>query len=102
MVLKPESSDFWEAQWTSGFVALRFLEKAKIAYNHFELLFKNVTQPVTFIARVLLAWIIGGKMGDKELAISWYKMLQNIQFSFYGQLAIHKHRLIDSVGSKMI
>lgn len=98
--LKPESSDFWEAQWTSGFVALRFLEKAKIAYNHFELLFKNVTQPVTLSRASYWLGLSAEKMGDKELAISWYKNAAKYPVFFYGQLAIHKHRLIDSVGSK--
>jgi soluble lytic murein transglycosylase len=38
-------------------------------------------------------------MSDEQKAIDWYKIAAKYPTYFYGQLAIHKHRLLDSVGS---
>lgn len=98
--LDPSSSNFWEAEWSAGFVALRFLNKPNIAYPHFETLYKNVTQPVTLSRAAYWLGLSAEKSGDKNLAISWYKNATKYPVFFYGQLAIHKHRSLDPVGSK--
>ncbi len=38
-------------------------------------------------------------MKNKPLAVEWYKEAAKYPIFFYGQLAIHKHRALDSVGA---
>jgi soluble lytic murein transglycosylase len=98
--LPTNSPDFWEAEWTSGWIALRFLDKPKEAYNHFDKLYKNVSQPVTLSRAVYWLGMTSEQMNDKERAIEWYKMGTKYPIFFYGQLAIHKHRLLDPIGAQ--
>ena len=94
------SSGFWEAEWMSGWIALRFLDRPKDAYIHFENLYNNVSQPVTVARATYWLGMASEAMGDKQKAISWYKMATKYPIFFYGQLAIHKHRLLDSLNAQ--
>ena len=94
------SNDFWEAEWTAGWIALRFLDKPVIAYNHFENLYKNVSQPVTLSRGAYWLGMASDAAGNKQKAINWYKIAAKYPIFFYGQLAIHKHRLLDSTGAQ--
>lgn len=98
--LKAGSNDFADAEWTAGWVALRFLDKPKIAYNHFNNLYLNVTYPVSLSRAAYWLGMASNAMGDKPKAIDWYKVATKYPTYFYGQLAIHKHRVLDSVGSQ--
>ncbi|GDX36558.1 lytic transglycosylase [Alphaproteobacteria bacterium] len=98
--LPTTSSDFWEAQWTAGWIALRFNDEAKIALNHFEYLNQNVSQPVTLARSAYWIAMSYEAMGQKSKAIEWYKTATKYPIFFYGQLAIHKHRTIDPVGAQ--
>lgn len=98
--LKPENSDFWEAQWTSGWIALRFLDKPEIAKQHFTLLYQNVSQPVTLARAAYWLGLAYQSDDDTKKAIEWYKIAAKYPTFFYGQLAIHKHRTIDPVGAQ--
>jgi len=98
--LPKTSPDFWEAEWTTGWIALRFLDKPKDAYAHFENLYKNVSQPVTLSRGAYWMGMAAQAMGDKQRAIEWYKTAAKYPIFFYGQLAIHKHRSLDSIGAQ--
>ncbi|MBP7710267.1 MAG: lytic transglycosylase domain-containing protein [Rickettsiales bacterium] len=95
--LPTTSSDFWEAEWMSGWIALRFLDKPKDAYARFENLYKNVSQPVTLSRASYWLGMASEGMGDKKKAASWYKTAAKYPIFFYGQLAIHKHRAVDPI-----
>jgi len=97
--LSNKSNDFWEAEWMSGWIALRFLDKPKVAYEHFETLYNNVLQPVTLSRGAYWLGMAANAMGNKEKAIEWYKIAAKYPVFFYGQLAIHKHRLLDSINA---
>lgn len=97
--LPKKFNDFWEAEWMSGWIALRFLDQPKIAYNHFETLYNNVSQPVTLSRGAYWLGMAAQAQGDKLKAIEWYKVATKYPVFFYGQLAIHKHRLLDSVNA---
>jgi len=97
--LPVKSADYWEAEWMSGWIALRFLDKPKDAYSHFESLHKNVAQPVTISRAVYWLGMAADRMGDKQKAIEWYKNAAKYPVFFYGQLGIHKHRILDSVNA---
>ncbi len=98
--LPKTSTDFWEAEWTAGWIALRFLDEPKEAYARFENLYKNVSQPVTLSRGAYWLAMASEAMGDKKKAIEWYKVAAKYPIFFYGQLAIHKHRMLDSVGAQ--
>jgi soluble lytic murein transglycosylase len=98
--LATNSSDFWEAEWTSGWIALRFLEKPSLGYGHFEKLYKNVKQPVTLARASYWLGLAAEKDGDNKKAISWYKVAAQYPIFFYGQLAIHKHRMLDPIDAR--
>jgi len=97
--LPKKSNDFWEAEWMSGWIALRFLDKPKIAYQHFENLYNNVSQPVTMSRGAYWLGMAALADGDRAKAIEWYKIGTKYPVFFYGQLAIHKHRMLDSVNA---
>jgi len=97
--LSKKSSDFWEAEWMSGWIALRFIDNPKIAYAHFDNLYRNVTQPVTLSRGAYWLGMAAQADGDRLKAIEWYKIATKYPVFFYGQLAIHKHRLLDSVNA---
>ncbi len=97
--LPAKASDFWEAEWMSGWIALRFLDQPKISYTHFENLYNNVSQPVTMSRGAYWLGMAAQADGDRGKAIEWYKIATKYPVFFYGQLAIHKHRLLDSVNA---
>ena len=98
--LPTSSSDFWEAEWTAGWVALRFLQQPKTSLPHFSALHKNVTMPVTVSRALYWLGMAYEELEDKEKALKFYKEGTNYPTFFYGQLAIHKHRTLDPVGSE--
>lgn len=98
--LPTTASDFWEAEWMSGWIALRFLDKPKDAYQHFENLYKNVSQPVTLSRGAYWLGMASQGMGDKKKATEWYKIAAKYPLFFYGQLGINKHRALDSLNAQ--
>jgi len=98
--LPKTSSDFWEAEWMAGWVALRFLDEPKDAYERFENLYKSVSQPVTVSRAAYWLGMASEGMGKKDKAIEWYKIAAKYPIFFYGQLAIHKHRSLDNLGAQ--
>ena len=98
--LNRNHNDFADAEWTAGWVALRFLDKPKIAYNHFNNLYLNVSYPVSISRAAYWLGMSSLAMGEKQKAIDWYKIAAKYPIYFYGQLAIHKHRVLDSINSQ--
>ncbi len=94
------SSDFWDAEWSAGWIALRFLDSPSKAYQHFDNLYKHVSQPVTLARASYWLGMSAQAKGDNKTAIEWYKVAAKYPIFFYGQLAIHKHRTIDKEGAK--
>jgi soluble lytic murein transglycosylase len=98
--LPVSASDFWEAEWMSGWISLRFNDEPKIALKHFDKLHKNVVQPVTLSRSSYWIAMAHEAMGNKDKAIEWYKAATKYPIFFYGQLAIHKHRILDPIGAQ--
>lgn len=97
--LKTDSSDYIDSQWLAGWIALRFLDEPKIAYGHFNNVYNNVSYPISISRAAYWLGMSAQVVGNKQQAISWYKVAAKYPTYFYGQLAIHKHRLLDSAGS---
>lgn len=98
--LPVDAAKFWEAQWFSGWVALRFLNNPKNAKKHFEILYNNVTQPVSKSRASYWLAMTYEAMDNKDKAIEWYKIAVKYPTFFYGQLAIHKHRLLEPIKAR--
>ena len=90
---------YWEAQWTSGWVALRFNDEPEIAYGHFKKLYDYVKQPVTIARASYWLGMAAQASGNDDLALKWYKKASEYPLYFYGQLAIHKRRALDPLNS---
>jgi soluble lytic murein transglycosylase len=97
--LKPGDSGFADAEWTAGWIALRFLKNPEIAYEKFNRFYLNVGYPISVSRGAYWLGMASEAMVDKEKAISWYKIASKYPTYFYGQLAIHKHRSLDDIGA---
>ncbi|WP_417905616.1 transglycosylase SLT domain-containing protein [Candidatus Tisiphia endosymbiont of Micropterix aruncella] len=76
-----------EAEWLSGWLALRFLHKPDIALSHFNKFMKVAAKPLSVSrGQYWLARTYEAK-GDKEQANKFYHMASKYSHSFYGQLA---------------
>jgi len=98
--LVKKNKDFWEAEWTAGWIALRFMDRPIEAFKRFNNLYNNVRQPVTLARASYWAAMAAEAMGDKDLALKWYRISIKYPIFFYGQLAIHKHRILDPFDSR--
>lgn len=85
-----EGVDFAEAEWLSGWIALRFLEDAEIAKGHFENMHNKVklanskSKAAYWIARSYEA------LEMEPYAKEWFENASKYPATFYGQLAIAK------------
>lgn len=83
-------SDYADLEWLSGYIALRFLNDPKTAYQHFLNHDSAVTSPISqgragyWQGRALEA------MGDAEAAAKAYAMGAKYQTAFYGLLAAER------------
>ena len=85
-----EGSEYAEAEWLSGWLALTFLEDPHLALKHFENFFNNVGYPIS-LARGAY-WIASTyeKLGNKKQSEKWYKEASQYKTTYYGQLAFIK------------
>jgi len=88
--MKHTNSKYPDAEWLSGWVALRFLKNTELALKHFKNFNKVVSRP---ISQSRAAYWLGRTFevkGDKENADSFYSMAALYPSTYYGQLALHK------------
>jgi soluble lytic murein transglycosylase len=88
--LSSNHKKYWEAQWTSGWISLRFLKDPRVAYDHFMSLYNNVKQPVSLSRAAYWIGMSLEAMNKNDRALIWYKKASNYPIYFYGQLAINK------------
>jgi len=94
-----EGAQFAEAEWLSGWLALRFLGEPKQAARHFERMYSNVNYPISRARGAYWSGRAADEAGDRSLATHWYKTAAQHPTTFYGQLATvqtegaHKLRL---------
>jgi len=88
--LTPGSGEFAEAEFNSGWIALRFLKDAARAEQHFAALAGNVAAPIS-ISR---GWYWLGRAaeakGEDAVATERYAKAAQHIYTFYGQLAAEK------------
>jgi len=76
-----------QAEWLSGWIALRFLNKPDVAFNHFEKLYHNVSTPISRARGAYWAGRACDEMGYSDIARQWYREGAKHQHTFYGQMA---------------
>ncbi len=79
--------DYAEAEWLSGWLALRFINRPKTAFRHFVRLYDRVVAPVRQARAAYWAGRAAAALRDEAGAVAWYRRAALHSASFYGQLA---------------
>ena len=79
-----------EGEWLAGWVALRFLDDAKLAYQHFTRLYHNVTTGVSRARGAFWAGEAAEAKGDTKWVKHWRRIAANLSATFYGQMAAER------------
>jgi soluble lytic murein transglycosylase len=82
--------EFAEAEWLSGWIALRFLGDPKSAYRHFYNLHKGVVTPISLARGAYWAGRAAEENNNADIAQSWYFVATKYPTTFYGQMASRK------------
>lgn len=82
-----KGGDYAEAEWLSGWLALRFIKRPKTAFRHFVRLYDRVEAPVRQARAAYWAGRAAASLHDDAGAIAWYRRAAAHTASYYGQLA---------------
>lgn len=88
--LEPGSAEFAEAEFNSGWIALRFLKDADRAEKHFAALAGNVSAPISLSRGWYWLGRAAEARGDEPVAQERYARAARHIYTFYGQLAAEK------------
>jgi len=88
-----EGPEFADAEWISGWLALSFLNKKKLAIRHFENFYKNVGYPISLARGAFWLGLAHEKNNDLEKANKYFKEGSKFTNTYYGQLAFNKIKL---------
>lgn len=78
---------FVEAEWLAGWIALSFLNKPKVALEHFETFYRAVTFPVSLARGAYWAGRAEAALGNTAVAQAWFDKASEFDLTYYGQLA---------------
>lgn len=93
-----DGAGFADAEWLSGWIALRFLNDTDVALRHFKALYAAVEMPVSRSRGAYWVARAEDARGDKEQALHWYELAAAHPTTYYGQLAhdvLHPGKGID-------
>jgi soluble lytic murein transglycosylase len=77
-----------QAEWVSGFLALRFVNEPYKAFEHFETLYNVTDTPLSKSRGSYWAARASDVLKHKEIATQWYQVASQYKETFYGQLAV--------------
>lgn len=75
-----------QAEWMTGWLALRFMNKPLEGLHRFEALYEKVNTPISRSRAAYWAGRSLQAMGHDDLAQNWFKLAGQYQTTFYGQL----------------
>ncbi len=81
-------SSYADAEFLSGWLALRFMHVPWEAFQHFEKLYKSTSSPISRARAAYWAGKASEGLGFADVARQWYQSAAKHQTTFYGQLAI--------------
>ncbi len=90
--LAPGGAAYAEAEWLSGWIALRFLKDHGTAFQHFERMHRAVKYPVSIARSAYWAGRAKETGGDKTSAVLWFEKAADHPLTYYGQLAYARLR----------
>lgn len=76
-----------QAEWVSGWLALRFLNKPQDAFKHFQTLYNHVETPISKSRGSYWSALALQTSGDKETSSQWYQVAAGYPQTYYGQRA---------------
>ena len=82
------ASTYSDAEWLAGWIALRFLDDARLAFPHFVNMHGAVTLPISRARGAYWAGRAAQELGDRDGAQRWYERAAAYRATFYGQLAL--------------
>ena len=85
-----EGPEFADAEWISGWLALSFLNKNKLAINHFENFYKNVGYPISLARGAFWLGLAYEKNNNLNEANKYFKESSKFSNTYYGQLSFNK------------
>ena len=80
-------SEYAEAEWLSGWIALTFLEDPNLALKHFENFYNNVGYPISLSRGAYWLGKTHEIINDNKNSIKWYEEASKYLTTYYGQLA---------------
>jgi len=85
-----DAGNMIEAEWMSGWIALRFLKDNKVAYDHFSKIYGLASYPISQARGAYWAGRAAEEMGENKKAVFWYRTAFLHETTYYGQLAALK------------
>ena len=85
-----KGSEFAEAEWLSGWIALSFLNDPILAVDHFNNFYQNVSYPISLARGAYWLGRSYEKIGDKRQSEDWYREATKYLTTYYVQLAFLK------------
>jgi soluble lytic murein transglycosylase len=82
-----DGTDYFEAEWTAGWIALRFLRQPDAGLRHFTAMSAKVKTPISVSRANYWAGRAAAAGGNAAAARSWYEKAAAQSQTFYGQLA---------------
>jgi soluble lytic murein transglycosylase len=80
-------AEFAEAEWLSGWIALRYLNDPKAAKRHFETMYKGVNYSISLARGAYWRGRAAEALGESADAKRWYLTAAEHPATYYGQLA---------------
>ncbi|MCB9976176.1 MAG: lytic transglycosylase domain-containing protein [Rhodospirillales bacterium] len=93
--MQKEGVPFAEAEWLSGWLALRFMDKPTEALERFTAMYQQVETPISKARAAYWAGRASEAMKKQDMARGWFKKAAAYQTVYYGQLASIKLRMQD-------
>jgi soluble lytic murein transglycosylase len=81
-----DGSDYADAEFLSGWIALQYLNKPDEALAHFLRLKQNVSTPISKARAEYWCGRAASAQGDKNVAALYYRLAAHYPTTFYGQL----------------
>jgi soluble lytic murein transglycosylase len=85
-----EGNAFSDAQFLLGYIALRYMKKPALAFEHFSRILTRVDTPYAKSRAGYWGGRAAEAQGKPELAAKWYAAGADHMATFYGQLAAHQ------------
>ncbi len=86
-VSKASTAAYADAEWLSGWIAMRFLGEAEWGYRHFVNMVGNVRYPISLARGAYWAGRAASMLNQTEQAEQWYRSAAAHATTYYGQLA---------------